>query len=168
MEFDKLRDYAGQAVSALVSGWEVKIGLSAVLAAAQLHAELLLLFILLICLDLASKWLALARPLCKCDPPSVWHEIRAIPEAHRRGIISSDEMKTRFAGKIIVYLFIAIASGAGDLILKDLGTHPALMALCIGYLAATELLSIIENLNDAGVSAMADLAGLIKKLKGKS
>ena len=33
----------------------------------------------------------------------------------------------------------------------------------IAYLASSELLSIVENLDDAGVSAVHDLAGLIKR-----
>lgn len=37
------------------------------------------------------------------------------------------------------------------------------MTVCIGYLAATELLSVIENLHDAGVSALADLADVVKR-----
>lgn len=167
MDYKNLYETITQTIGTLGSGWAVKAGMAGVLAAAQLHAELLLLFAILICLDLASKWLALARPLCKCEPPSVWHEFLAIPEAHRRGIISSDEMKTRFAGKILVYLFIAIAAGAGDVLLRDTGSGAVFMKLCIGYLAATELLSIIENLNDAGVSAMADLLALVKRTRGR-
>ena len=33
----------------------------------------------------------------------------------------------------------------------------------IGYLVVTELLSIIENLNDAGVEAMSGLVAFVKK-----
>ena len=40
------------------------------------------------------------------------------------------------------------------------------MELCISYLAASELLSIIENLNDAGVSCLAGLVNIVKRKAG--
>lgn len=168
MNFDKLWEYNREAVMALASGWELKAGISGIITILQLQGELFLLFNLLVILDLMTKWLALTRPLCDCDQPNVWHEFKKIPEAHRRGIISSDEMKTRFLGKILVYIATALASGMVDIILKDFGRPPLLMELCIGYLAATELLSVIENLDEAGVSAMSDLAAMVKKVRGKS
>lgn len=167
MDFEKLWQYAQQAVIALGNGWEIKLGIAGLLTAARFHAELLFFFVLLVCIDLVTKWIALSKPFCDCNPPSIWHEFLAIPEARRQGVISSEKMKTRFAGKILVYLLVAIASGVVDLILKDLGHGPVFMALCIGYLAATELLSIIENLNDAGVAAVSDLLTVIKKVRGK-
>ena len=90
-------------------------------------------------------------------------EIRMIPEAHRQGIISSDVMKTRFASKIMMYMLIALTSGVVDFMLKDMRVPAFFTTVCIGYLAATELLSVIENLHDAGVSALADLADVVKR-----
>ena len=88
----------------------------------------------------------------------------AIPAAHRAGVIRSYTMKTRFASKLIIYLLLATASGAVDRMLI-LMKHPGIfLPLCIGYLAATELLSCIENLNDANVSIAAKL---IDKVKAK-
>lgn len=167
MDYNKLWEYAQQAIRQLGHGWEVKVGMTAILAAVQLHAELFFLFMILIGLDLLTKWLALARPLCTCPEPSVWCEIKAIPEAHRRGLISSSIMKTRFVGKIIVYMLLAAASGTVDMMLRGVDRDAMFVALCIGYLAATELLSIIENLNDAGVSAVADLLAVVKRIRGK-
>lgn len=167
MDYAKLWDYSQQAIRQLGHSWEVKAGMTAILAAVQLHAELFCLFVVLIGLDLLTKWLALARPLCTCEEPSVWHELRMIPEAHRQGLIRSDTMKTRFIGKIIVYLLLAAASGTVDMMLQGVDKNAMFTALCIGYLAATELLSIIENLNDAGVSAVADLLAVVKRIRGK-
>ena len=86
-----------------------------------------------------------------------------IPEAHRQGLISSDVMKTRFVSKIMMYMLIALTSGVVDFMLKDMHVPAFFMTVCIGYLAATELLSVIENLHDAGVSALADLADVVKR-----
>ena len=92
----------------------------------------------------------------------MWEEIQAIPEAHRQGIISSDVMKMRFVEKIIIYLFVAITSGIADMVFRDLHAPAPWLQICIGYLAAVELKSVLENLNDAGVTA---LDALIEKVK---
>ena len=92
-------------------------------------------------------------------------EIKAIPLAHRQGVISSDVMKTRFIGKIIVYIIIVISSGFADMVLAYLGKPDFFITLAIGYLAASELLSIVENLDEAGVDGLKDLIELIGKAK---
>ena len=92
-------------------------------------------------------------------------EIKAIPLAHRQGIISSDVMKTRFIGKIIVYIIIVISSGFADMVLAYLGKPDFFITLAIGYLAASELLSIVENLDEAGVDGLKDLIELLGKAK---
>lgn len=44
------------------------------------------------------------------------------------------------------------------------GTPDLFMEMCVSYLAASEMLSIVENLNDAGVGV---LSGLVRKMKRK-
>ena len=41
-------------------------------------------------------------------------------------------------------------------------TTPIFVNLIISYLSATEFLSIVENLNDAGISALSGLINIIK------
>lgn len=161
MDFNTLYEYTRQGVRTLGAGWLEKAAVASIGAVLQLHAELMAAFIVLIILDLATKWLALAKPLT--TDGTLAEEIRMIPEAHRRGLISSDVMKTRFASKIMMYMLIAFASGAVDFMLRDMHVPAFFTTACIGYLAATELLSVIENLNDAGVSALADLADVVKR-----
>lgn len=163
MDFNTLYEYTKQGVRTLGAGWFEKAAAASIGAILQLHVELMGAFIILIILDLATKWLALAKPLTADG--TLAEEIRMIPEAHRQGLISSDVMKTRFVSKIMTYMLIAFASGVVDFMFKDMHMHmPAFfMTVCIGYLAATELLSVIENLNDAGVSALADLADVVKR-----
>lgn len=161
MDFNTLYEYARQGIRTLGAGWLEKAAAASIGAMLQLHAELMGAFIILIILDLATKWLALAKPLT--TDGTLAEEIRMIPEAHRQGLISSDVMKTRFASKIMMYMLIAFASGVVDFMLKDMHMPAFFMTVCIGYLAATELLSVIENLNDAGVSALADLADVVKR-----
>lgn len=161
MDFNTLYEYTRQGVRTLGAGWLEKAAAASIGAMLQLHAELMGAFIVLIILDLATKWLALAKPLT--TDGTLAEEIRMIPEAHRQGLISSDVMKTRFVSKIMMYMLIALTSGVVDFMLKDMHVPAFFMTVCIGYLAATELLSVIENLHDAGVSALADLADVVKR-----
>lgn len=161
MDFNILYEYTRQGVRTLGAGWFEKAAAASIGAMLQLHAELMCAFIILIILDLATKWLALAKPLTADG--TLAEEICMIPEAHRRGLISSDVMKTRFVSKIMMYMLIAFASGVVDFMFKDMHMPAFFMTVCIGYLAATELLSVVENLNDAGVSALADLADVVKR-----
>jgi hypothetical protein len=161
MDFNILYEYTRQGVRTLGAGWFEKAAAASIGAMLQMHAELMCAFIILIILDLATKWLALAKPLTADG--TLAEEICMIPEAHRRGLISSDVMKTRFVSKIMMYMLIAFASGVVDFMFKDMHMPAFFMTVCIGYLAATELLSVVENLNDAGVSALADLADVVKR-----
>lgn len=161
MDFNILYEYTRQGVRTLGAGWFEKAAAASIGAMLQMHAELMCAFIILIILDLATKWLALAKPLTADG--TLAEEICMIPEAHRRGLISSDVMKTRFVSKITMYMLIAFASGVVDFMFKDMHMPAFFMTVCIGYLAATELLSVVENLNDAGVSALADLADVVKR-----
>lgn len=54
--------------------------------------------------------------------------------------------------------------GAADRLLASVGRPGLFMEMCVSYLAASEMLSIVENLNDAGVGV---LSGLVRKMKRK-
>ena len=43
---------------------------------------------------------------------------------------------------------------------------PWAVPLVAGYLVVTELLSICENLNDAGIEAVGEIAALVKRRRG--
>lgn len=148
--------------------WEVKAVAGGMLAAAQFHFQLMSLFVALIVIDLATKWIELAHNNIKTDDytPDLLESIKAIPQAHRDGIISSKAMKTQFCGKVIVYVIVVMAGSIMDSMTTQVHSYGLVMPLCVSYLAASELLSIIENLDDAGVSAVHDLAALIKRKRG--
>lgn len=90
--------------------------------------------------------------------------ILAIPAAHRAGMISSRQMKRQFAGKMVLYILLTVGSGAADRLLASVGRPDLFMEMCVSYLAASEMLSVVENLNDASVGV---LSGLVRKLKRK-
>ncbi|WP_299145525.1 phage holin family protein [uncultured Dialister sp.] len=148
--------------------WEVKVVAGGILVAAQFHFQLMSLFVALIVIDLATKWIELAHNRIKTDDytPSLLESIKAIPLAHRAGVISSKAMNTQFCGKIIVYVIVVMAGSIIDAMTIQVHSYGLVMPLCISYLAASELLSIIENLDDAGVSDVHDLAALIKRKRG--
>lgn len=160
MNYDTLRSNISHVWNSLINDWTDKLLVGSLTATFQIHAELITAFTVLVFLDLFTKWIALAKPLTAHG--NVWEEIQAIPEAHRQGIISSDVMKMRFVEKIIIYLFVAITSGIADMVFRDLHAPAPWLQICIGYLAAVELKSVLENLNDAGVTA---LDALIEKVK---
>lgn len=169
MEINILIEYTQKAASRLIDGWPLKIAVGGIIALVQFHLELITLFAVLIVIDLLTKWLALAYEFIKTESnePTVTETIHAMPAAHRAGVISSRQMKNQFLLKMGVYVLVTIVSGIADIIISAVH-HPAvLMELCISYLAASELLSIIENLNDAGVSVLSGLVQLIKARRNR-
>lgn len=168
MEPNQFAEAINKAACRLGDFWEVKVVAGGVLAAAQFHFQLMSLFVALIVIDLATKWIELAHNTIKTDDytPGLLESIKAIPQAHREGVISSKAMKTQFCGKIIVYVIVVAAGSIMDSMTTQVHSYGLVMPLCISYLAASELLSIIENLDDAGVSAVHDLVAIIKRKRG--
>ena len=71
-------------------------------------------------------------------------------------------MRKTFFSKMVTYLLLIIGASIVDYMIKDSGGGVMAVSLVITYLSMTELLSIVENLDEAGVSAMHDLIDLIK------
>lgn len=163
MEFlGQIYGYAYKTVCSIPDGWSFKLAGVAVLMVLARHAMLFTAFTALVAIDLFAKFIALSYEMLKAQGvgnPSFVESIKAIPEAHRQRIINSHEMKTQFLGKILMYIFAVITAGFADFMIG----HANFGQIVIAYLASTELLSVIENLDDAGVSAVHDLAGLIKR-----
>lgn len=160
---------AWRGISAMTNDWVLKIVASGVFLLLARHMALFTLFAIVVMIDLFSKFLALAHQMEVNDgreDVSLIAALYGIPEAHRRGIINSYAMKTRFLGKMFMYMLVVIAGGSIDALIIISGGRSEFCMLIISYLAATELLSIIENLDDAGVSAVHDLVALIKRKRG--
>ena len=154
--------YAYKTVCSIPDGWPFKLAGGVILLIIAKHAMLLTAFTALVGIDLFAKFIALSYEMLKArgeENPSFVEAIKAIPEAHRQRIINSHEMKTPFLRKILMYIFAVITAGLADFMIGYANFEP----IVIAYLASTELLSIIENLDDAGVSAVHDLVGLIKR-----
>lgn len=154
------------AFQTLTAGWSVKTFFAALLALLlHKHAVLFYGFAFLVFLDCVTKWTEISyQRLCeRGENPTLIKAFLAIDAARKQGSISSEVMKHRFIGKIIAYLLCASAAGVFDLIVRELAAPQWAVSLVIGYLSATELLSIAENLSGAGCANISGLVTAIKK-----
>lgn len=150
----------------LYAGWSYKAALAAIMAL-LLHknAVLFYAFSALVFLDCLTKWIAIAHDYLvkQGKTPTLMQSLIGIKAARSAGEIKSEVMKHRFLGKICVYLLCVMAAASADLIMVELAKPTWAVGTIIGYLTATELLSIIENLDAAGVEAAQGLVAIVKK-----
>ena len=88
-------------------------------------------------------------------------------DINRLFVLTKRLYSNRRLKKIFVYLLIVISAGIGDYVFTILGKTTLWVSLAVGYLSATEILSILENLNDAGVDGLTNLISLVKNRQGK-
>lgn len=155
-------------VGHLGENWAVKLaGAAFVGVACSMHAQLLLAFVGLVVIDLVTKWIALSREHLmkrkRKTPPTLWQCFCNILKARRAGYIKSEPMKHRFLGKILVYFFVVFAGGLADYIMTVMEKPTWAVLLLVGYLSITEMISIMENLQDAGVEEAEKLHEILEK-----
>lgn len=169
MNYKLFFESAFAAGKTLYSGWSYKTAMAAIMVVLlHRHAILFYAFSALVVLDCLTKWLAIAHDyLVKQGKtaPTIFQSLIAIKAARSAGLISSEVMKHRFLGKICIYLLCVMAAASTDLIMVELSKPAWAVSTIIGYLTATELLSIVENLNAAGVEAVKGLIDIVKKKK---
>ena len=169
MNFDALKFAAFNAAQTLWHGISYKSIAAAILAILlHKHAVLFIAFSALVFIDCFTRWMSLSykRLQGMGQTPSVMQIIGGIEAARAEGLISSEVMKHRFVGKLIVYILCVLAAVLVDVCMIALHQPPWAVPLVAGYLVVTELLSICENLNDAGIEAVQGLVNLIKKRRG--
>jgi Holin family. len=150
----------------LEDAWMVKLLTSFFIAAIyNLHVQMLLAFASLVFVDLFTKWLALSKMQLEVDgnKHNLWQAFKNIPRARKEGYITSDQMKNRFVGKMFLYIFLVLCAGMVDLMLMNVGRPGFIIGVVVGYLSITEFLSIVENLQDAGVEEAIKLKEIIDK-----
>ena len=165
MNLNESSIWVGKVFDGLYMGWPYKTMLGIVFLALERHLELFTAFACIVCVDLFAKFIALSYGyLTQSMPekPSLVDSFKGIPAAHRAGVINSHAMRTQFVEKITVYMLLVVAGALVDFMLG----RSEFANLVIAYLASSELLSIVENLDDAGVSAVHDLAALVKRRRG--
>lgn len=165
MNLEQIVKILNENLDRLWAAWPCKLLLGGAFVVLEKHVTVFISFALIVCIDLFAKLMALSYKRLEKDMsgrPTAMDAIKGIPAAHRDGVINSYAMRTRFAEKIGVYLLL-VAAGA----LVDFSVGRSEFAnLIIAYLASSELLSVVENLDEAGVSAVHDLAALVKRKRG--
>ena len=168
MDITELFQHMQSTLGHLGEHWAIKLaGAAFVGAACSMHGQLLLAFVGLVVIDLITKWIALSKEHLskrkRKKPYTIWECVLNIPKARKAGYIKSDEMKHRFLGKIIVYFLVVFAGGLADYIMTIMDKPTWAVLLLVGYLSVTELISIMENLQDAGVEEAEKLHEILEK-----
>ena len=168
MDLTELYESMNGTVGHISENWGIKLaGATVVGAACSMHGQLLLAFVTLIIVDLVTKWIALSHDYLtkrkRKKNPTLWQCVTNIPAARAAGYIKSEAMKHRFLGKIIVYILVIFAGATVDNIMMTMDKPQWAVVLLAGYLSITELISIVENLQDAGVEEAEQLHNILEK-----
>lgn len=157
-----------RAFDSLMSYFPIKVVVG-VFMAFVLNAEAIIFmsFAWLVFLDCFTRWIAISYEFLMEqgeEKPSLWTSIKGIPSARRAGRIKSSVMREQGIAKLIVYMICLFGAALCDLISFEMHGPTDLTNLVASYMTITELLSIVENLSDAGVES---LTRLVNRLKGR-
>ncbi|MDU3215561.1 MAG: phage holin family protein, partial [Negativicoccus succinicivorans] len=160
--------YIGDACDSLADAWWLKaaialLGEVAITLIHIKHVQVLGAFILLVLIDLSTKWAALAYQMLiqrGADPNkiSVIDKWLAIPLAIDAKIITSNEMRRPFVAKVLTYVTATAAAFFVDFVTGNEWAVKAVWA----YLAGAEFLSILENLRAAGNATIGKFLEIVK------
>nr|DAR11423.1 MAG TPA: holin [Caudoviricetes sp.] len=135
------------------------------------HVQILGVFILLVFVDLFTKWASIAYKMLVdefgYDPEKIatWEKYRAIPIAFEKQLIASKYMRKGFIGKVMTYVAATVAAILFD---EMSGQRQFAVSLVWLYLGSSEFLSILENLRDGGNVSMGKFLDLIRtKIENK-
>jgi len=135
------------------------------------HVQILGVFILLVFLDLFTKWAAIAYRMLideygyETENIAVWEKYRAIPLAFDKGLIASRFMRKGFVLKVATYVAATLAAFLFD---EMSGQKQFAVSLVWLYLGSCEFLSIMENLRDGGNIMLGKFLDLVRtKIENK-
>ncbi len=163
-------EYIQNAFNGLMDSFALKATLS-ILASVAIwllglkHVQVLGVFILLVFIDLFTKWYSIAYQMlvsmgAKPDNLSAGDKIIAVPVAFGNGLISSKHMRKPFISKVFTYVAATAAAWCFDFMAQPYGFA---VTLVWTYLGAVEFTSIMENMRDAGNASMAKLLELFNE-----
>ena len=152
-------------LTAIADYWEGKV--LAGLFAAVFSDDLLILlciFVALECMDIFTRWLSLSRQcflaIYQNVPCSLWRAFTFIWQARKWRFIKSAGLRDGFCDKMLIYLTLLLLAALVDGALYIAHSPRVLLTITVTVLAATEALSILENLSETGV-------GVVAKIKDK-
>lgn len=128
------------------------------------HIQVLGIFIMLVFLDLLTKWSAIGYQMlidmgAKPENISGYAKYIAIPAAWGKGLISSKHMRRPFITKVLTYCIATAGAWCFDFMA---GNYAFAVNLVWLYLASVEFLSILENMRDGGNTTITGLLELVQ------
>ena len=163
-------------LESIVDSLPVSMGISAITyiftSSIGIHLEMFLIFAILVCLDILTKWLACSYALWKSLYPqshaTLYDCVLLMRQSRRWRFFNSTKMRKGFASKMITYILIMLASGLADWMIGTYGGKGYMLTITIYILSATEVISCMENLEDTGcVSVASELKKLFQARKDK-
>ena len=144
-------------------------GLSALSTAMGVHIQICFLFIAVLVLDLLTRYIAQAaklwHDLYPQTPGTVYDYWKFRVQARKWRYFRSDEMRKKFISKCGTYAIILLVFSVCDVAMLIAHSQPFLVSLGTLFLACTESISILENLQECGVKEAAALLAIINKRK---
>ena len=127
------------------------------------HVQVLGIFILLVFLDLLTKWAAIGYQMLLdlgASPENISGSDKyiAIPAAWGKGLISSKHMRKPFVTKVLTYCLATAAAWCFDFMA---GNYAFAVNLVWLYLGSVEFLSILENMRDGGNTTISGLLDVV-------
>ena len=163
-------------LKSIIEGLPVSMGVSAITyvftSSLGIHLEMFLIFAILVCLDILTRWLACSSRLWKALYPqshsTLYDCFILMWQSRRWRFFDSTRMRKGFKSKMLTYLLLMLASGATDWMVSTYGGRGYTLLITVYILTATELISCMENLEETGcVSVASELKKLFKARKDK-
>lgn len=131
------------------------------------------MFVCLIVVDIITRCMAMSALLWRNmygenivkKRGNIMNYIRWTWQAHKWRYIDSSALRDGFWSKVITYFLLLMVAKCGDTILNVSHIPPFVLVVFCGILVCTEVLSILENLGECGVSSVRDIQSLIQKRK---
>jgi hypothetical protein len=127
------------------------------------HIQVLGIFIILVFLDLLTKWSAIGYQMLidmGAKPENIGgiDKYIAIPAAWGKGLINSKHMRKPFVTKVLTYCIATAGAWCFDFMA---GQYAFAVNVVWLYLGSVEFLSILENMRDGGNSTIAGLLDVV-------
>ena len=130
------------------------------------YSILMIGFGVLLYIDIFTRWAAISYAYLVDqgkETPSFWDAVKGVNSARKARKINSYEMRQRSVSKLFVYMICFLMGAVFDLMSQVAGANSQILQIVCGYLSMNEMLSIVENLGDAGVESMGRLYEMLKR-----
>lgn len=144
-------------------------GVTTLTNAMGVHIQICILFVTVLLLDLFTRYIAQAaklwHDLYPQTPGTVYDYWKFRVQARKWRYFRSDEMRKKFISKCGTYAIILLVFSVCDVAMLIARSQAFLVSLGTIFLACTESISILENLQECGVKEAAALLTIINKRK---